>query len=251
MDAEVAANRVAWESASQKHVNEYEEHLAEAARRESLRAWELELLGPALAKRPMVVHLQSGHGLDDVSLLAKGANHVIGVDYSATAATSAQQRARDLDVRAQYVVAEVPRVPLKDGCADLVYTGKGALIWMRDITAWAAEVARLLKPHGQLYVYEAHPAVPLWTWDEDEPRIRPDRSYFAKSHINDSFPANGAQEWQWSLGDIVTATVTAGLEIEALEEYAEPFWRPADGTTAAAWEGRLPNSFSLLARSKS
>jgi SAM-dependent methyltransferase len=232
-------------------VNEYDEHLAEAARRDSLRAWELELLGPALAKQPTVVHLQSGHGLDDVSLLAEGASHVIGVDYSATAATSAQHRARDLDVRVHYVVAEVPKVPLKDSCADLVYTGKGALIWMLDINAWAAEVARLLKPQGQLYVYEAHPAVPLWSWDEDEPRIRPDRSYFAKSHINDSFPANGAQEWQWSLGDIVTATVKAGLRIEALEEYADPFWRPADGTRAAAWEGRLPNSFALLARSES
>ncbi|MEU4394726.1 class I SAM-dependent methyltransferase [Kribbella sp. NPDC023855] len=250
MDAEVAANRVAWETASRKHVDEYDELLAEAGQLESLRPWELELLGPSLAEAPMVVHLQSGHGLDDVDLLAKGARKVVGVDYSSTAATAAQRRARELGVGVQYVVAEVPTVPLRDGCADLVYTGKGALIWMRDIQAWATEVARLLKPAGRLYVYEAHPAVPLWSWDEDSPRIRADRSYFAKSHVNDSFPANGAQEWQWSLGDIVTACVRAGLEIEALEEYAEPFWRPSDGHRAAAWEGRLPNSFSLLARRK-
>ncbi|WP_433008676.1 class I SAM-dependent methyltransferase [Kribbella sp. CA-294648] len=248
MDAEVAANRVAWERASRKHVDEYDELLAEARRLESLRAWELELLGPTLAEAPVVVHLQSGHGLDDVDLLAKGARKVVGVDYSSTAAAAAQRRACELEVGVQYVVAEVPTLPLRDGCADLVYTGKGALIWMRDIQAWATEVARLLKPGGRLYVYEAHPTVPLWSWDEDKPRIRDDRSYFARSHINDSFPANGAQEWQWSLGDIVTACVRAGLAIEALEEYAEPFWRPADGHRAAAWEGRLPNSFSLLAR---
>lgn len=251
MDAEVAANRVAWETASQHQVDNYDEHLAEAARLESLRPWELALLGPILAHQPAVVHLQSGHGMDDVDLLAKGARSVIGVDYSSTAATAAQRRARELEAGVQYVVAEVPTVPLQSACAELVYTGKGALIWMRDIQAWANEVARLLKPGGHLYVYEAHPAVPLWSWDEDKPRIRDDRSYFAKSHINDSFPANGAQEWQWSLGDIVTACVRAGLEIEALEEYAEPFWRPGDGHRAAAWEGRLPNSFSLLARRKS
>ena len=251
MDVEVAANRVAWEKASQKHVREYDEHLAEAARLESVLPLELMLLEPALAKAPVVVHLQSGHGMDDVALVAKGARSVVGVDYSATAATAAHRRARELEVDAQYVVAEVPTVPLKDACADLVYTGKGALIWMRDIQAWADEVARLLKPAGRLYVYESHPTVPLWSWDEDEARIRPDRSYFAKSHINDSFPANGAQEWQWSLGDIITAVVRAGLEVEVLEEYAEPFWRPADGTRAAAWQGRLPNSFALLARRKS
>jgi SAM-dependent methyltransferase len=249
MDAEVARNRVAWEKASQKHVLEYDELLAEAAERNALRPWELELLGPVLAGAPVVVHLQSGHGLDDVALVAQGARVVVGVDYSVTAATAAQRRALELGVEARYVAAEVPGVPLRDGCADLVYTGKGALIWMRDIDAWAEGVAKLLKPRGHLFVYEAHPTVPLWSWDEDEPRIREDRSYFAKSHINDSFPANGAQEWQWSLGEIVTAVVRAGLEIEVLEEYPEPFWYPG-GLQAAAWQGRLPNSFALLARRK-
>jgi SAM-dependent methyltransferase len=246
VDDEVAANRVVWEKASEKHVREYDVLLAEAARRESLLPRELELLGPVLGQGPVVVHLQSGHGVDDVSLVAAGASLVVGVDYSVTAATAAQQRARELGVAAQYVVGEVPVVPVKNHAADLVYIGKGALIWMRNLDAWAAEVARLLKPHGQLFVYEGHPAVPLWSWDEDEPRIRADRSYFAESHINDSFPANGAREWQWTLGAVVTAVVRAGLAVEVLEEYAEPFWR-AGGVQAAAWQGRLPNSFALLA----
>jgi hypothetical protein len=87
----------------------------------------------------------------------------------------------------------------------------------------------------------------LWTWDEDQPRIRDDRSYFARSHVNDTFPARGATEWQWTLGQIVTAVAAAGMEILHLSEYPEPFWRPG-GVSAAAWGGRLPNSFALLAR---
>jgi rhodanese-related sulfurtransferase len=62
VDEDVAANRVAWEKASEKHVREYDELLAEAAQRRALHARELELLQPVLAKRPVVVHLQSGHG---------------------------------------------------------------------------------------------------------------------------------------------------------------------------------------------
>lgn len=50
-----------------------------------------------------------------------------------------------------------------------------------------------------------------------------------------------------TLGEIVTAVVSAGMEIEHLGEYPEPFWRPG-GVTAAAWDRRLPNSFALLAR---
>jgi SAM-dependent methyltransferase len=249
MERGVVQNRIAWETASQKHVREYEDLLAEAATGSSLLERERDLLRPLLLSSPAVVHPQSGHGLDDIALVAAGAHSVIGVDFSEVAATAAQRRADDLGIACRYLVAEVPGVPLRDECADVVYTGKGALIWMHDLAAWAHDIARLLRPSGHLFIYEAHPVVPLWTWDEDEPRIRPDRSYFARSHVNDTFPAGGAVEWQWSLGQIITAVVSAGLEVMVVEEYAEPFWQPA-GTSAAAWRGRLPNSFALLARRK-
>jgi ubiquinone/menaquinone biosynthesis C-methylase UbiE len=248
MDEVVASNRVVWEQASQKHLREYDELLASAQADNQLFARERELLAPLLAEAPVVVHFQSGHGLDDIALVKAGAAHVVGVDYSSVAVDAAQRRADELGVDCRYIVSEVPGVPLEAASADLVYTGKGALIWMRDIDAWARDVARVVRPGGHLFVYEAHPAVPLWTWDEDEPRIRPDRSYFAKSHINDTFPANGAQEWQWTLGQIVTAISSAGLQVQVLEEYAEPFWRPQDNTAAAAWSGRLPNAYALLAQ---
>jgi len=72
--------------------------------------------------------------------------------------------------------------------------------------------------------------------------------YFGRSFVCDdySFPANGAVMWQWTLGQTVTAVVSAGLEVRHLEEYAEPFWRMGD-VDAAAFHGRLPNTFSLLA----
>jgi SAM-dependent methyltransferase len=189
------------------------------------------------------VHLQSGHGLDDAALVQAGAKSVVGIDYSTAAAGAAQRRADELGLACRYVVGTVPVVPLADGVADLVYTGKGALIWLGDIGAWAHEVARLLRPGGYLFVYEGHPSVPLWTWNEDAPCIRNDRSYFARSHVNDSFPARGATEWQHTLGQVITA----GMELLSLAEYPEPFWRPG-GIRAAAWDGRLPNAYSLLAR---
>lgn len=247
MDPTTDANRIAWEAASQKHVREYDELLAQAATGSSLNETERMLLGEILLRSPEVVHLQSGHGLDDVALVKAGARSVVGVDYSEVAVGAAQRRADALGVACRYVVATVPGVPLENSSADLVYTGKGALIWMPDLEAWAREVARLLRPSGYLFIYEGHPAVPLWTWDADHPRIRTDRGYFDRSHINDTFPGNGAVEWQWNLGQIVSTVVSAGMEVLHLGEYAEPFWR-AGGVAAAAWDGRLPNAFSLLAR---
>ena len=247
MDAVTKANRAAWEAASRKHVREYDDLLAQAAAGTSLSAVERGLLAGILDGAPEVVHLQSGHGLEDAALVQAGARSVTGVDYSAVAAGAAQRRAGELGLACRYVVGTVPGVPLADGVADLVYTGKGALIWMPDIGAWAREAARLLRPGGHLFVYEGHPAVPLWTWDEDHPGIRGDRGYFARSHVNDTFPARGAVEWQHTLGQVVTAVITAGMELLSLAEYPEPFWRPG-GVRAAAWDGRLPNAYSLLAR---
>jgi ubiquinone/menaquinone biosynthesis C-methylase UbiE len=173
---------------------------------------ELELLRPLLASAPVVVHLQSGHGLDDLDLVAAGTRRAVGIDFSEVAAAAAQRRALGLAVRCRYVVAQVPAVPLRDQCADLVYTGKGALIWMPDLDSWARTVARLLRPAGHLLIYEAHPMVPLWTWDEDK-----------------------------------TAVIAAGLEIRHVAEHPEPFWQ-RHGVTAAAWHDRLPNTYSLLAQ---
>jgi len=249
VDPVTQSNRQAWEEASRKNVAQFDDELlAWAASGSSLTDAERGLLGDILGRAPEVVHLQSGNGTDDAALVLAGAKSVLGVDYSSVATAAAQRRADKLGLPIRYVMGTVPGVPLADRSADLVYTGKGALIWMADLDAWAAEAARLLRPGGHLFVYEGHPALVLWTWDEDQPRIREDRDYFGRSLVNDTFPARGAVEWQWNLGQIVTAVVAAGLEVLSLSEYPEPFWRMG-GVNAAAWNGRLPNSFALLARS--
>ncbi|HWO68083.1 MAG TPA: class I SAM-dependent methyltransferase [Umezawaea sp.] len=136
MELDARRNRAAWEAASQKHVREYDELLEEARNTTSLFPREEELLRPLMRTSPTVVHLQSGHGLDDIALVAAGAGVVVGVDFSRTAVASARRRAVDLGVPCHYVVGELPGAPLAAGCADVVYTGKGALIWMPDLDTW-------------------------------------------------------------------------------------------------------------------
>ncbi|WP_125778300.1 class I SAM-dependent methyltransferase [Antribacter gilvus] len=237
--------RAAWAIASRKYEDEYADLLEEARTVELLPA-EVAALGELVAGAD-VVHPMSGHGLDDLALARLGARSVLGLDYSDAALTSAQRRADALGLPCRYTQAVMPESGLDSGCADLVYTGKGALIWVADLPEFFAEVHRLLRPGGSFYVYEAHPLVPLWAWDEDEIRVRRDRGYFEPSHVNDSFPANGAVERQHTLSQIVMACRRAGFEIEHLEEHPEPFWR-SGGVSAAAWDGRVPNTFSLLAR---
>lgn len=82
VDAEVRANRAVWEVASQKYVREYDDFLAQAASGALFSSTERALLHPVLRCSPEVVHLQSGHGLEDVALVRAGARSVLGIDYS-------------------------------------------------------------------------------------------------------------------------------------------------------------------------
>lgn len=245
MDVAGDETRAAWAIASRKYEREYDEHLA-LARTAELLPVEVDALG-GLVEGAEVVHPMSGHGLDDIALARLGARSVHGLDYSEAAVASAQRRADELGMPCRYTRVVMPDSGLEDACADLVYTGKGALIWVADLRAFFAEVQRLLRAGGWFYVYEAHPLAPLWDWHSEEIRVRPDRSYFAGSHVNDSYPGNGAVERQHTLAAIVMACQRAGFQIEDLQEHPEPFWRPG-GATASAWDGQVPNTFSLLAR---
>lgn len=237
--------RAAWASASEKYENEADE-LLDQARTHRLEPIEEEVLAKDV-RGAAVVHPMSGHGLDDLALIRLGAASVLGLDYSPAAVRSAQQRADDLGLPCTYREVELPATGLPDGEADLVYTGKGALIWVADLAGYLAEMRRILRPGGAFFVYEAHPLVPLWTWDTDVARARGDRSYFAPGHVNDTFPARGAYEHQRTLAQMVTGVLEAGFAVEHLAEHPDPFWK-WEGLEAAAWDGRLPNSYSLLAR---
>lgn len=253
----LSSNRRAWDIAAQKYVDENDELLATGPAH-SLRECEVDVLGELLARKPRVVHLQSGNGLDDLALTRLGATSVVGVDFSAVTTVAAASRAREVDLRVSYAVADVAACPIRSGSAGLVYTGQGALCWLPDLDAWASEATRLLEPGGHLFVFDEHPMAPLWTLSAESVGVRDDRSYFGDQRTNDTFPASAiarfahdsdieAIEWQHSLASVLNAVIRSGLNLVHLAEYPEPFWRPA-GVEAAAWDGRLPNSFALLAQ---
>ena len=174
----------------------------------------------------------------------------------------AKAKSERLNARARWVRADVLDPPADLlGTADIVYTGKGALPWVRDVEAWAGVVAKLLRQGGCLFIYEGHPLNWVWAEDSDCHALHAHRSYFDKEpHANQTFPARAVQrhtptgeqspaawEYQWSLGQVVTAIVGAGLRIERLEEHPEHYW-PAFERIPSTDLNRLPHTFALLAR---
>jgi hypothetical protein len=147
-----------------------------------------------------------------------------------------------------------------DGTADLLYTGRGSLMWLQDLDAWAAVLARLLAPDGRLVVFEGHPAEWLFDVDDDGHWIATDYDYFAgpeaskgwaRDYIDHLSIPDDDQSWKfaraWTLGEVVTAIVGAGLRLESMAEHPIDWWG-GHGDAAPAERGRVPLSFSIVAR---
>jgi SAM-dependent methyltransferase len=224
----------------------------------SLMDAEIRLLGD-LRGCGRAVHLQCSHGMEALSLLGRGVGEVVGIDISDEMLALAKRKSDLLGAKARWIRADVLETPRElDGTADLVYTGRGAIPWMLDLDAWAAVVARLLKPGGRLLLFEGHPLDFLWEETAERYVLREGATYFPDAPAPErGFPYEAAQRAEpgrpvrltsraWTIGQTVTAVVGAGLRVERLEELPEPFWdqfKRIDPRELA----RLPHTFGLVA----
>ena len=210
-------------------------------------------------KKDRTIHLQCSHGLDALSLWKLGAKEIIGVDISEEMLAVAKKKSDALNAPATWIRSDVLETPAElNGTADLVHTGRGAICWMMDLDAWAATVARLLKPGGHLFLFEGHPLDFLWETEASTYELRPGATYFTPGHEEErGFPYHAAEQVDptnpvqltsriWTLGQVITATIRAGLRIELLEEHPEPFWDQFKQIPAETL-ARLPHTFTLLA----
>lgn len=207
------------------------------------------------------VQLQCSGGRDLLSIWQMGAKRVIGIDISETLLGYAQQKSTALNAPATWVHADILATPASlNGTADLVYTGRGALMWMMDLNAWAAVVARLLRPGGRVMVFEGHPLDNLWERDAETVVLRGDgTSYFPQAaQENPGFPVSALlrtsgdtstrprmAERHWRPSEVINALTTAGLRYRHFEEYPVLFWDQFPNLPQSIAE-RLPHTYSVL-----
>ncbi len=257
-----AANRAAWDEAAER----YERWLPEAIEviqsgGTNLLPPELELIGDLHGRCRRAIHLQCAGGRDTLSLWNLGADEVIGVDFSPRMLEVAERLTAAIGAPARWIRADVLDTPHElDGTADLLYTGRGSLIWLQDLDAWAAVLARLLAPEGRLVLFEGHPVEWLFDADADGHWIATDYDYFAGPEASKGWSPEYIdhlsidevdQSWKfarsWTLGEILTALLGSGLRLERIAEHPTDWWGGHDDVRPAE-RGRIPLSFSVVAR---
>ncbi len=180
-----------------------------------------------------LLHLQCHFGLDTLSWARLGAD-VVGVDFAPSAVATARDLAQRASLTAEFVESELYAAPQalaeRLGMFDIVYVNLGALCWLPDVAGWARVCARFLKEGGTFYVRDVHPLTQALD-DESEPgELRLAYPYFETAQpqhwVGDgdyadasaSLQHRDSYEWNHSLGEIVTAVIEAGLQIEFLRE---------------------------------
>ena len=218
------------------------------------------------------MHLQCHFGADSLKLLQSGAAEIVGVDFSASAIAAARNLAQEIGVadRARFVEADVydaPDAVPKPHGFDLVFVTWGAICWLPDIRAWAGIVAAMLRPGGELYLADAHPAAYVLDdakrsadgmpgffapYFSDEPVVCTEERDYIDPEATFAHPTS--HTWIHPLGDIVTGLIEAGMRLDWLHEHAGVPWRMfeilvMDDDGLYRWPDKpwLPLAFSLSA----
>lgn len=213
-----------------------------------------------------LLHLQCHFGLDTLSWARLGAE-VTGADFSEEGIALAESLSEELGIEASFVCSDIYSLPqVLSGQFDIVYTSYGVLCWLQDLVRWGEVIAHFLKPGGVFYIAESHPFAHVFYDEEDADGLEVHYPYFHHEEPfrfeSDGSYATGKKckhrvtyEWSHSLGDIVNALVSAGLEIAFLHEfpYARYQMFPFLVEDEDGWwrleekDGFIPMTFSLKA----
>jgi SAM-dependent methyltransferase len=233
-------NRLAWNAATDVH-NSHKADQAKFLREggSTLFPEEIELLGDITGKS--LVHLQCNAGQDSLSLAKLGAT-VTGVDISDTAIEFAEELSAESGIPATFFRSDVyDWLETTPERFDIVFSSYGALVWLSDIQTWAKGVASILKPGGKLALMEFHPLLNMLDddWALKYDYFNEGRASSFDSGIGDYVAMSGpvlapsgylegvrdfanphpGHEFNWTVSEIVTAVVEAGLRLIVLREY--------------------------------
>jgi SAM-dependent methyltransferase len=257
-----AANRAAWDEAAERYEGWFDESVAEIRSGGSnLFPVERRLIGDLRGRCRRAIHLQCAGGRDTLALWTQGADEVVGVDFSPRMLDLARRLTEATGAPARWILCDVLDTPHDlDGTADLVYTGRGSLIWLQDLDAWAAVVVRLLSPTGRFVLFEGHPIEWLFDADADGHWTVTDYDYFGGAEASKGWSPEYIdhlsidernQSWKfaraWTLGEVVTSLLRAGLRIDELAEHPVDWWG-GHGDVRPDERGRFPLSFSVVGR---
>lgn len=191
-----------------------------------------------------------------LSLASLGAIPSLGIDQSAEFLAQGAKLAARAKLHPRLLEANVYELPSDAGQHDLALITIGVINWMPDLQGFFQAVRGLVRTGGHVVIYETHPVLEVFNPDGVNPFL-PETSYFDKSPVKvekaityDGSDGGVGETGYWfvhTLGDIVTACVKAGFQIQRLEEHPH-LNREEDYAIYENRPAQLPLCYTLVAR---
>ncbi|MEX2236720.1 MAG: class I SAM-dependent methyltransferase [Dehalococcoidia bacterium] len=228
------ANRTAWNQTAPVHAKARLDELIECFSQPGYsRLKQLEedrLVNEVGVKGKDVVQPACNNARELLSIKNLGARRCVGFDISDGFIGQGRQIAAAGGIECELVRSSVYEIPAEyDNSFDLVYITIGALGWMPDIDQFFAIVARLLRPGGQLFIYEMHPILDMFESGEGTESLKLYYSYFrTEPYVDDDgldYLTNTTYEsaksywFHHKLSDIIGAVLKNGMTLTAFDEY--------------------------------
>ena len=242
MDEYVEANRRHWEEASRFHP-ETEAYDVEGFLHGETTLTPIERAEVGDVDGVDLCHLQCHFGLDTLSWAREGAT-VTGIDFATAGIECARELAVEtgLDDRATFVQGEVADAPaVLDERFEVVFTSYGVLAWLPDLDRWAEAAAAVTEPGGTFYFAEFHPILSTLDVDFDgsetgfpypyftpeEPLTWADEGTYADESAE--MDHGTTHNWPHGVGEILTALLDAGFDLEFVHEHRRTPWEQFPG----------------------
>ncbi len=231
----VEANRKAWNLAAPIHAVANHERLAQGFAQPGfsvLDRYETERLLQMGVAAKAVAQLGCNNGCELLSIKNLGAGRCVGFDLAEEFIKQAQRYNEIAQLDCEFVATSVYEIAERyNHSFDLVFVSIGVLSWMPDIDAFFGVVARLLKDHGHLMIYEMHPFLNMLdiSAETDNPLLI-SLSYFQQGaqkeeggldyYQGTEYEAPPQYWFAHKLGAILNALIANGIALQAFDEYA-------------------------------
>jgi ubiquinone/menaquinone biosynthesis C-methylase UbiE len=224
------ANRAMWNQTADVHAKAKLEGLLEAVKAPDFTTFDevertiFEQIG---LKDKAVIQLSCNNARELISCKKAGAGRCVGVDISDKFIEQGKLLAQAGNVEIELVRSSIYNLPNDfDNSFDLVYVTIGALGWLQDINAYFKIVSRLLKPKGQIFIYEMHPMLDIFN---SETGLEIKHSYFrsdpyieeaAPDYYDPSTIVEAKSYWFYhKLSDLIGGCLNNGLSLTHFQEY--------------------------------
>lgn len=255
-----AANLAAWNEAAPIHARHNQAALIEAFRAPGHSVFDADETAWFAAlgvKGKDVAQVCCNNGRELLSVKNMGAARCVGFDGAQGFIAQARELAAAAGLDAEFVCGDIYDIDRQYARNfDLVFITIGVISWMPDLERFFAAVAGLIRPGDALFIYEQHPILDMFKPGPADAPVEWELSYFNKEpyvetdgldyYGNETYDARPVTSFQYTMSDIITACLTAGLTLERFEELPDHISNTWWNVEAAGLG--LPMSYTLTMR---